>query len=374
MAGYLWVQRRLGNSINILPVTKPTAAPLITPTPTRSIDDFLALAEQATQAGDLRTAITYLDQVSRRRPSDIALQVHATWLTAHTGQYAKAEQRARRILQNNPKQIAARVALCYALEYQRKYDEALLECQAAVTADAQNATALAYLSEIKADQGDCAGAGETARQAADLDPQNSAALHKLGYFYEVCGSGSGYNTALSYYQRALELTPNMPQILMDLGRLYITLYSADATYAANGQRAVQTFQQIVAADDQNAEAFSRLGVAYMLQGEYGKSAQAHEKALALEPMKAWMWTNRGWMHFRRFFYKEAIDDYQRAITTSQITSETLKPFDFLRLGFALQNEKRCAEALPAFTRAAELAPNDANILDNVNEGYRRCGK
>ena len=257
-----------------------TPTPAITLTPTRSLEENIAQADAAFNDGNFRGAITLYDQLSRRRPNDVDLQVKAARLTAFLGQYPKAEQRARRILQQNgqSKNADARAILCLSLEYQQKLDAALIECQAAVAADPKNSTAHAYLAEVYTDKGDCASALGSAQQAADLAPDNPEALHKLGYYYEVCGQS--YETALSYYQRALEIAPNMLQILMDQGRVFLIFASAgNAVYA---ERAVASFQRIIAADDQNAEAYSRLGVAYMHQGEYGSSAKAHDKAVALD--------------------------------------------------------------------------------------------
>jgi tetratricopeptide (TPR) repeat protein len=368
IGGYLWVQRRLGTGPLIGAQLTPT--PAITLTPTRSIEENMAQAEAAVNDGNFRSAVALYDQLSRRRPNDVDLQVRAARLTAFLGQYPKAEQRARRILQINDQSNNAevRALLCLALEYQQKLDAALAECQAAVTADPKNATAHAYLSEVYADKGDCASALGSAQQAAALEPQNPEALHKLGYYYEVCGQS--YETALSYYQRALDLAPNMQQILMDEGRVYLVF--ASAGNAASATSAVETFQRILAMDNQSAEAYSRLGVAYMHQGEYGKSAEAHDKAVTLEPGRALLWTNRGWMQFRRRFWAEAAQDYTRALTTSLVTSETLKPIDFLRYGYALTEDKKCDEGLSFIAKAVEAAPADSTFLNTQQAGQENC--
>jgi tetratricopeptide (TPR) repeat protein len=184
----------------------------------------------------------------------------------------------------------------------------------------------------------------------------------------VCGQS--YETALSYYQRALEITPNALQILMDQGRVYLVF--ASAGNAAYAQLAVDTFERIVGIDDQNAEAYSRLGVAYMHQGEYGKSAKAHDMAVELDSMKTLLWTNRGWMHFRRYFYAEAVQDYTRALTTSQILSETLRPIDYLRYGYAMTEVKQCDEGLGFIALAVESAPQDSIFLNTQQAGQTNC--
>lgn len=369
IGGYVWVQRRLGNgTLGPLAGGKLTPSPAIPLTPTRSIEENIALADQAYNDGNFHTAITLYDQLSRRRPTDIDLQLKATRLTAFVGQYAKAEQRARRILQNNPKNADARAILCLSLEYQSKLDAALTECQAAVAADPKNATARAYLAEVFTDKGDCVSALGSAQQAADLEPDNPEALHKLGYYHEVCGQS--YERALSYYERALGIAPNMLQILADQGRVYLVL--ANGNPAVYAQKAVDIFGRITELDDQNAEAYSRLGVAYMHQGEFGLANKAHDKAVELNSKMALLWSNRAWMQYRRRFYDEAIVDYARAITTSQITGERISAFDYLRYGFSLQKIKKCDEALPKFSKALEIAPDDPLVTSEAKEGFQLC--
>ena len=368
IGGTVWVQRRLGTGPWVGVQLTPT--PAIPLTPTRSVEENIAQADAAFNDGNFRGAITLYDQLSRRRPNDVDLQVKSARITAFLGQHPKAEQRARRILQQNgqSKNADARAILCLALEYQQKLDAALTECQAAVTANPKNATAHAYLAEVFTDKGDCVSALGSAQQAADLDPNNPEALHKLGYYYEVCVQS--YENALSYYQRALDIAPNMLQILMDQGRVYLIF--ASAGNVAYAQRAVDIFAHIIEKDDQNAEAYSRLGVAYMHQGELGKSEKAHDTAVALEPMKAWLWSNRGWMNFRRYFYTEAVVDYTRALTTSQIISETLKPIDILRFGYALTEDKQCDEGLTLLAKAVEAAPADGTFLNTQQAGQKNC--
>ncbi len=360
VGSYYWVQRRLGN--NLLATSAATPRAGLTTTPTRSVDDFIVLAQQTARDGRFREAVGFYDQASRRRPSDLDLQVQPTLLLAYSGQYAKAEQRSRRILQTDPKNVLARVVLCYALQYQRQLDAGLAECQAAVTEDPQSAMALAYLAEAQADKNDCVNAAASAQQAVDLEPENVDALHKLGYYYEVCQQN--FPTALDYYQRALALAPNMSPVLIDIGRLQLNLN--------NTKESTEAFQHIIDSDDQNAEAYSRLGIAYMTIGEYSKSLELHDKAVELEPGRAWFWTNRAWLNYRRYFFPEAAADYAKALTASQASQEVLKPIDYLRYGYALTEAKQCDQGRAMLAKAVEMAPGDGMFLDTQTAGLENC--
>ncbi|MEK9971471.1 MAG: tetratricopeptide repeat protein [Ferrovibrio sp.] len=53
--------------------------------------------------------------------------------------------------------------------------------------------------------------------------------------------------------------------------------------AKDWARAIPLFQQVVAKDDKNADAFNWLGYAWRNQGDYTQSFAAYEKALAVDP-------------------------------------------------------------------------------------------
>jgi hypothetical protein len=78
------------------------------------------------------------------------------------------------------------------------------------------------------------------------------------------------------------------------------------------------------------------------------------------------------MQFRRRFWAEAAQDYTRALTTSLVTSETLKPIDFLRYGYALTEDKKCDEGLSFIAKAVEAAPADSTFLNTQQAGQENC--
>jgi tetratricopeptide (TPR) repeat protein len=53
--------------------------------------------------------------------------------------------------------------------------------------------------------------------------------------------------------------------------------------AKDWARAIPLFQQVVAKDDKNADAFNWLGYAWRNQGDYPQSFAAYEKALTVDP-------------------------------------------------------------------------------------------
>ena len=360
IGGYTVVQERLGRGFRL---GGEEATPLPTVTPTRAVEDFMALAQQAYETGDYRAAISFYEQAARRRPNDVRLYWEAARLMVFLGQAPKAEQRARKALDVDPSSASAKAVLCMALDWQAKVVEALAECQAAVAMDPNNPIAHAYLSEVLTDNGDFSGARTEAGRALELDPKNADAMRNLGYSYEQAGD---YSQGIYYYEEALGINPNMPHVMIAIGRAYTVLGQVP--------KSVLYYKRAIEVDAQNAEAYDRLGGAYVAIGEYDLAREALNQAIELDPMRPTAFTRRGLLNFQQRRYEYSVDDYMRAITTSEIVSGTITAGDYLYLGFAYQWIDRCNEAIQAWNRALALAPGDEGIQENVNVGLQRCSQ
>ncbi len=358
IGGYALVQERLGRGLRIGGAA-PTALPTVTPT--RKVEDFVALAQESYNKGDYRAAIGYYDQAARRRPSDASLHVQAGRLLVFIGQALKAEQRARRAIELDPRSAEAKAVLCMALDWQGKVADAQTECEAALSLDPNSSMAHAYLSEVQTDAGNIAAAQESARRALDLDPQNADAMRNMGYANEQVGN---YTEAIYYYERALELQANMPHVLISIGRAYTVLGQVP--------KSVLYYRRVLAFDPQNAEAHDRLGGALAAIGEFDQARLELNKAIELDPMRHTAFTRRGSLNFQVRRYEDAIVDYNRAITTSAMLSQTLSVVDYLNLSFAYQLVGECDQAIPLFNKTAEMAPADQDIQDKVAVGLKRC--
>ena len=359
IGGYTLIQQRLGNSLG-LSSGNATALPSVTPT--RSVENFVALAEDAYRKGDYRAAINFYDQASRRRPNDVSLYALSARLMVFLGQAPKAEQKALKALQMDPGNAPAKAVLCMAIDWQGRYSEALPICQAATELDPKSSMAFAYLAEAQVDNGDVRSGRASAQRALDLDPRNEDAMRNLAYTYEQGGS---YTDATFYYEETLKLNPNMPHVLNATGRSYVI----------QGQipKGILYFKRAIEVDPQNSEAYDRLGGAYFAIGEYDQSRIALDKAADLDPMRVTIWTRKGILDFQVRKYEAAVADYTRALTTSQIVSATLNITDYINYAFALQLTDDCARAIPVFNHVSTMAPGDADVQDKVAVGLKRCG-
>ncbi|MDW8292582.1 MAG: tetratricopeptide repeat protein [Anaerolineae bacterium] len=362
VGGYVLVQVRLGN-VPQLGRGMRTPTPVITPTPTLSLETFIQRAEEAEQQGDYRTAVEYYDRASRRRPNDPDLHRRAARLLVFLGQPQKAEQRARRALEIDPNHLPSKAVLCMALDWQKRVAEAIALCRSVVEADPNSARGHAYLAEALADAGDFEAARRAAQRAVELAPTDVDVLRNLGYVYEMFGR---YDIALYHYRRALEQNPNLPHVLNAIGRIHFAQgRSADA---------VSTFRRVLTIDPQNAEAYYRLGVVYQTIGEFGQARTALDKAIELNPTFVRALAQRGSLNLQRNNFFGSVEDYERAIQAARLTGEKLSAIDYVNLGFAYRWTQRCDKAISAWDTASALAPSDETIQRFVRIGYQQCSR
>ncbi len=371
-SGYLLLQMRLGNNPDVFSAAEATTLPRLTVTPTRSFDDFVKQAETAELAGNYRKAVELYDQASRRKPNDADLHSRIARLLVFMNDPAKGEQRARKALSINVNHAPSRAVLCMAVEWQGRLDEAQAECDTAIKADPKLLIAHAYLAETLADKEDKDGALKAVQIALDIDPRSTDALRNMGYLYYVFGQ---YETAMSWYDRALEVNPNLPVVLVGQAKirnLWANSSVDPVTVKINGNAAVYALTRTLELDDKNVEAHERLGEAYRILGEFDKAPLAFDKAIKLDPKRVSIYTRRGVLRFQRYDFLNAITDYTTAIALSKENNKNISAIDYTYLGYAQQWANRCGDARQTLQDAQRLYPDNGSLPGVAAEIERRC--
>jgi len=369
--GWLVLQMRLGAGPT-LSSRAATPRPTVVVTPTRSVDEFLRAGADAEAAGDYRSAITALDQGSRRRPSDVGLHSRIARLHVMLGDAEQGELRARKAISIDPAYADAHAVLCSALDRQKRYEEAEVECELAVQLSPELPAAYVVSAELAADRGDYAAAQKFVDRALELKPDDTDALRALGYLRYIQNDFDG---ALDVWQRALVVNPNLPVVLVDVAKVYITWAwagaNAKAIYA-NADAAIDVLRRAVNLDAENAEAHERLGEAYRIRGEFGKAGVVFDKAVELDPTRATAFTRRGVLRFQQYAFLQAIDDFTMAMTLTAKISATLSATDYTFLGYSQQLAGRCDDARATMNAALEIFPGDGSLAAASSEISGRC--
>jgi tetratricopeptide (TPR) repeat protein len=125
-------------------------------------------------------------------------------------------------------------------------------------------------------RGDLAMAHQQYLQAIDAynqEPTKSAVLwNKLGMAYHHLFA---VDQARHDYQRALQLRPDYPEALNNLGAIY---------YAKkNYSKAIRYYQKAIQFDPKSAPIYSNLGTAFFARGKVDLGIEAYRTAFALDP-------------------------------------------------------------------------------------------
>jgi tetratricopeptide (TPR) repeat protein len=368
---YLLLQSRLGGGVAILNANI-TPSPTIALTPTRRFEDFVQLASTAEDAGDYRKAIELYDQASRRRPNDPQLHARAARLLIYLNEPVKGEQRALKALSYDAEHAYARAVLCLALNWQRRYDESIRECQLSIQRDGRLVEAHAWLAESFADKEDLDSALKSGQTALDMNADNIDALRVMGYVNYIFGR---YESALGYYRRALDVNPNLPEVRVAMSSIYINAATAagDAgSIYGNADAAIGVLTPTIRLDDKNTEAYEKLGEAYRIRGQFEQSDLAFERAIELDPQRISTYSKRGILRFQRYFFPGAVADFTTVITLSREASRTVSSDTYWWLAYSYQSNSQCGDARRTLDEGRTVHPENDYLVRVATEIERKC--
>ena len=106
-------------------------------------------------------------------------------------------------------------------------------------------------------------------------------------------------------------------------------------------------------DPKHKESLTQLPVVYLLQGEHDKAIQILDDAIKLYPEPA-LYTNRGFAKLQQEKFDEALLDFDKAIYKDQYMAEAHS-----NRGFVLFKQGKEAEALEALDRSLKIMPENA---------------
>jgi tetratricopeptide (TPR) repeat protein len=175
-------------------------------------------------------------------------------------------------LEKNPTDTETRKLYAQALSADKRYDDAIGQCQEVLREDAKNVGAYRQLSEIYYSQGKFEMSQLTAQKAKTLAEGDAGIYNNMGVTYRLMGDEPA---AIKEFQTAVKLDPNNIEANMNLG--FVALNSGDYALANDA------FAKVVAADPGNID--GKLGYAVALRGmkEYEKAAKIYDEILASSP-------------------------------------------------------------------------------------------
>jgi tetratricopeptide (TPR) repeat protein len=233
--------------------------------------------------------------------------------------------------------------------------QAVSAFEKALSAQPNSFDALLGLARAYDESGELTRAEVTYNRAISLQPSYFGGYSKLAGFYFNHGR---FREAADSFRRVTELTPDNAKAFSNLGGTLLQLSEFD--------QALQAFRKSVALTPTDL-AWSNIGTLEFYKGRYAASAEAFEKALALQPNHYENWANLG--DARRMLPGQelrAAEAYDRSMFLALKELETNPDNAHVHsyFGLALAKTGKIAEARYQAARSLQLAPSNPEFLYN----------
>lgn len=223
-----------------------------------------------------------------------------------------------------------------------------------------------------------AAAIDDAKKASDLGPRDSVNWMVLGQVYEVVipfVPGSS-DLALENYNRAKDLAPTNPAILLGIARSHLATGGALALrggadvsrnlISAEQDKAVEALTKATELKSDFAEAHFLLAQIYASQGKIDEAITRAEAAYQLAPRDIGVLFQLGLLYYQKNDLERALAAFSRAIELNPGYSNAL-----YFAGLIDDRQGRKEDALVKFTKIRELNPDNKEVLmiiENLNRG------
>jgi tetratricopeptide (TPR) repeat protein len=167
--------------------------------------------------------------------------------------------------------------------------------------------------------------------------------------------------ALSCYQKALQLKPDLTPAIVNMGNVLQELGRAD--------EAISCYQKALRLQPENASAYLNMGNAFQDKAKFQEALSCYEQALGLNPDFVEAYYNKGNAFKAEGRLHEAIACYEKAVK--------LRPDDFnalYNMGNAHQELNKLNKAISLYRKALEIRPDDPGPHNNMGNCFKSQGK
>lgn len=352
--------------------------PTETPPPTRSATEFAMLAELSRDDGGNEEAIGFYNKAIEGDPTNPEFYIRVIDLLVRENQADKAVERAEQATILDPENDAVwtAAAAAYLAEGDRlsdlgdenaanlQYANAAQAARKAININPNNATALAYAAGGTILQGDPEKYEQAqlfADDAVRIEPDNAIARYYMATVFTYQGR---YTEAMEQYIMGLESDPSNPDLHIGLAYNYYGTGSIPD--------ALLSFEDALAVDTDNAEAFDGRAYMYLQLGDDSLAEQNALEATRLNPNMARAQGRLGEAYFRQNNYADAVEALENAVNLyGRATDLNARFFNMLAIAYIRRDLSECNLATPLFEQVLDATTNEL-IVAQANEGLLEC--
>jgi serine/threonine-protein kinase len=195
-------------------------------------------------------------------------------------------------------------------------------------------------------------------EASRSDCERAVTLGNAGSEGHLClgmlAAGTGeYNSAITEFQRALELDPTNDETYIQLAATYKKLNKPD--------EAEKTFLRAIELRPQDRRAYDQLGTFYLEQAQYDKAEKMFQRSLQLAPDSYVAYSNLGGVYLFMGRDADAITMLERSIRIRGSSDA------YSNLGTAYFRERRFADAVRNYREAVKFEDKDPDLWGNLGD-------
>lgn len=357
--------------------------PTPTPQPTRNAVDLAARADRLRRDGQVVEAIDLYQAAVTQDGNNVRFYPPLIDLLALLEQGGEAVALAERANELAPgdEQILVAMAQAYLAygsrleetgfltESLQNYDLADRAARDAIAVNANNAAAYSYRAQalLFQDIDNLFEAEEMIASALELEPESPIVLRGQATLLEYQGE---YEESIRIYERLIPLATS------DLERARLHIAIAYSNFALqNTPGAINYFNDALAFDPNNADAFDGLSYMYFLIGAYPQAQTNAEQSVQLDPDMVRAKAHLGAALFRQNFY----DRQTGAIPYLEFAVEKYGSPNFSNgiyfnmLGLAyVYTDNKCDQARPLFEEVMATMPEDTAFYLDAEYGLELC--
>ncbi len=408
---------------------------LPTPTPTRMAQSYIQEAEAYFAAGKLddpssdNDAIKAYKKAVQVDPTNGQVLAELARIQTYSSKFLSTDQQRlarlqeardniRKAAELSPDDSMVQAIKAFVLDWNASSnlittDESnayLAEAEAAANRayllDPANALALAFYAEVLLDQQKWDQALEYAKQAVERDP-NSMDAHRV--YATVLETVQQYRDAISEYQRASELAPNLTFLLLQIGLGYRNLAVPSVNtdhYDPNYDTALYYFDEAAQINKQlgvkDPTPYIAIAKTYTQIGQFYAASRNAETALQLSPDNSDTYGQLGMIYVQARNYESALPALRCAVegctaeenqTAKDFVNEGLltesvavKPLEltnlnvayyYIRYGSVLaylytSTNGYCEKSNQLMAKLRAFRPDDTLLMQNVADNEATC--
>ncbi|MEI7474855.1 MAG: tetratricopeptide repeat protein [bacterium] len=269
-----------------------------------------------------------------------------------TGDFEKAVECFKKVVELNPKSIAAINNLGITYLKNNDIDEAIKCYKQVLTISPNNAIVHTNLGNAYSGKKETELAIKHYKKSIKYDPNHADAYNSLGYIYNQKGE---FETAIQYLKKVIKLKPNYDEGYNNLGISYKEMKKYDL--------AIENYRKAISLNPASVKAYNNLGAVYNALEETDLALRHYNKAIELDPNFADAYCNLGVIYTKLNEFEKALKNYAKTLELKPENPEV-----YYNLGDTYIKQNMVKESIEACEKAVSLCADDKKIF-NLSLSY-----